>query len=133
MRKASAFVAAVVAVAVPVLAGAPAATATTTAYPTTLFGVYYDNSEYFGHITWYNRSVTVSGGLTADGCRRVYGIAWAGTTPLDERSSSTHCNEEYTIQTLTLDADVPGGADHVRINLTDAYGNILDYGYYYRP
>jgi hypothetical protein len=74
----------------------------------------------------------VDGNLNADGCRRAYGIAWAGTTPLDERSTSTHC-ETYTAQHIPLDANVPGGATHVRINLTDASGKVLDYGYYYRP
>ncbi|MER5228016.1 hypothetical protein [Streptomyces flaveus] len=124
--------AAVAAAAVPVLAGAPAATAATTTYPTTRFSVRSGDSWYTGQITWYNRSVSLGGALNADGCRRAYGIAWAGTTPLDERSTSTHCNS-YTDQDISLDADVPGGADHVRINLTDANGKVLAYRYYYRP
>lgn len=131
-RKVSAIVAAVAAAAVPVLAGAPAATAATTAYPTTYFSVQSGDSWYAGQITWYNRSVSLDGDLNAYGCKRAYGIAWAGTTPLDERSTSTHC-DNYTDQNISLAANVPGGADHVRINLTDANGKVLAYRYYYRP
>lgn len=131
-RKVSAIVAAVAAAAVPVLAGAPAATAATTAYPTTYFSVQSGDSWYAGQITWYNRSVSLDGDLNAYGCKRAYGIAWAGITPLDERSTSTHC-DNYTDQNITLAANVPGGADHVRINLTDANGKVLAYWYYYRP
>lgn len=132
MRKVSAIMAAVAAAAALVLAGAPAATAAPAAYPTTLFTVQSGNSYFTGTITWYNRSVGVVGGFNADECRRVYGTAWAGITPLDERSSSTHCNT-YTNETIPLAADVPGGASRVYISLTDANGAVLDDDYYYHP
>ncbi|WP_245791810.1 hypothetical protein [Actinacidiphila rubida] len=76
--------------------------------------------------------MTVDGNLHAYGCRRVYATAWAKTTPLDTRSSSTHCNNDSE-QTINLVADVPGGSDHVYISLTDENGTVLDSGYYYRP
>ena len=132
MRKVCAILAAVAAAAALVLAGAPAASASPAAYPTTLFSVFSGDSYFTGEITWYNRSVGILGGFNAVGCRRVYGTSWAGTTPLDERSSSTHCNT-YTNETIPLDANVPGGASHVYISLTDASGRVLDDGYYYRP
>jgi len=132
MRKVSAILAAVAAAAVLVLAGAPAASASTAAYPTTLFSLAGGNSNFSGEITWYNRSVGIWGSLNAVGCRRVYGISWAGTTPLDERSSSTHCNTSPTL-TIPLEANVPGGASHVYISLTDETGRVLDDGYFYRP
>lgn len=104
------------------------------AYPFETFGllVRSDGSSFSGRITWYNRSVTVDAHLHAVGCRRVYATAWAGTTPLDTRSSSTHCNNDSE-QIINLVADVPGGSDHVYVSLTDANGKVLDSGYYFRP
>ncbi|UWE10226.1 hypothetical protein [Actinacidiphila bryophytorum] len=144
MRKVSAIVTAAAAGAGLLLAGAPAAPAaaaapaTAAAYPFELFGVTdysapaNENSYYSGRVTWYNRSVTVDGTFHAYGCRRVYATAWAGITPLDTRSSSTHCNNDSE-QIINLVADVPGGSDHVYISLTDANGKVLDSGYYFRP
>jgi hypothetical protein len=140
MRKVSAIVTAAAAGAGLLLVGAPAAPAAAAgpaamaAYPFETFGllVRSDGSSFSGRITWYNRSVTVDAHLHAVGCRRVYATAWAGTTPLDTRSSSTHCNND-TQQVINLVADVPGGSDHVYVSLTDANGKVLDSGYYFRP
>ena len=104
------------------LAGAPAASASTTGTSTDFLIYGNDGSSYVtGSVFFYNRSAEVVASLHAVGCRRVYAYAYAGTKLLDTRSSSTHCNSD-TGQDIPLNADVVGGADHVKIKLTDQYG-----------
>jgi len=131
-RKIGATMSAIAAAAGLVLAGAPAATAAPASYPTQHFGVGFDLSDYSGTLTWYNRSVGLVGTFKAVGCRRVYAAAWAGSTRLDYRSSSTHCDSTAPAP-ITLNADKPGGAGMVDIWMTDAYGNILDEEVLFRP
>ena len=133
VKKVGATVSAVAVAAGLVLAGAPAAGAAPASYPTKQFDVSDGSGSYYtGTITWYNRSVAVAGTFKAVGCRRVYAAAFAGSTQLDVRSSSTHCNST-TAAPIPLDADVPGGAGAVDIRITDAYGNVLDEEVLFRP
>ena len=131
-KKVGAAVSAVAVAAGLVLAGAPT-DATAASYPTKPFDVSDGSGSYYrGTVTWYNRSVAVDGTFKAVGCRRVYAAALAGTTQLDVRSSSTHCNST-TPAPIPLNADVPGGAGAVDIRITDAYGNALDEQVLLRP
>ncbi|MGW4063916.1 hypothetical protein ACWEGE_36905 [Amycolatopsis sp. NPDC004747] len=114
-RKAGAVVAAVASVAGMVSAATPA---TAAAYPTSEFAMPYTVSYYNGTVTWFNRSVEVSGVFKASNCRRIYARAYAGNTSLDFRSTSLWCNRAGTA-TLNLDANVVGGADSVWIYMTD--------------
>ncbi|WP_407838629.1 hypothetical protein ACE1OC_23305 [Streptomyces sp. DSM 116496] len=115
------------------LLGAPAASAQTTAYPTTPFDVTYGASYVRGTLTWYNRSVGVEGTLRAVGCRRAwFGAYSASHSQLDVKSTSTKCDVTYPIKTL-LNADVPGGAAYVIVCLDDANANPLKCERYYRP
>lgn len=121
-RKGRAAVAAVAAAAGLVLTGAPPAAGTTafTAHDFFLWGP--DRASYFdGTVTFYNRSVGVVGTFHAVGCRRFYASSHAGGRQLDIRSTSTHCNSTTT-ENISLSADVAGGADRVRVALTDRYG-----------
>ncbi|MBB5804322.1 hypothetical protein F4560_004090 [Saccharothrix ecbatanensis] len=121
-RKFGAAVAAVASVAGMVFAAAPA-TATAAAYPTSTFSIEVGASYYKGTVTWYNRSVGVTGAFKAVGCRRVYAQAWAGATWLSWASSSTWCDRADHAP-LSLLADVPGGATEVDVWMTS--GNAYD-------
>jgi hypothetical protein len=109
-------IAAVVSVAGMVFAAAPA---TAAAYPTSTFAIEVGASYYKGAVTWYNRSVGVTGAFKAVGCRRVYAQAWAGVTWLDWASSSTWCDRADQAP-LPLTADVAGGATEVDVWMTSA-------------
>ncbi|NUT96583.1 MAG: hypothetical protein HOY78_31630 [Saccharothrix sp.] len=121
--KVGAVVAAVASVAGMVFAASPA-TATAAAYPTSDFKIPYGASYFNGTITWFNRSIEGVGSFRATGCRRVYLQAFAGSTPLGVRSSSTWCDRTGSV-TLSPPADVVGGADNAWVYMTDAYGNYL--------
>jgi len=115
-RKFGAAVAAVASVAGMVFAAAPA-TATVAAYPTSTFSIEVGASYYKGTVTWYDRSVGVTGAFKAVGCRRVYAQDWTTTAWLDWASSSTWC--DYADQApLSLSADVAGGASMVDVWMT---------------
>ncbi|MEJ2858577.1 MULTISPECIES: hypothetical protein [unclassified Saccharothrix] len=122
-RKVGAVVAAVASVAGMVFAASPA-TAGVAAYPTSEFKVPYGASFYNGTVTWYNRSVGVTGTFRATGCRRIYARAFKGGTSLGFRSSSTWCDTTAPA-TLTPPADVVGGADNAWVYMTDAAGTYL--------
>ncbi|GAA2698846.1 hypothetical protein GCM10010412_094910 [Nonomuraea recticatena] len=120
-RKVGAVVAAVASVTGMVFAAAPA---TAAAYPTSTFSIQVGASYYKGTVTWYNRSVGVTGAFKAVGCRRVYAdtrIANSGRR-LDWQSSSTWCDESGPA-TLAVNADVPGGATKVNVWMTTGNPN----------
>jgi hypothetical protein len=117
-RKVGVAVAAVASVAGMVCAATPA-TATVAAYPTSIFSVDYGESHYNGTITWYNRSVHVTGDFKAVGCRRVYARAFPSSANVDFVSSSTWCNTSGTA-TLPLDtSNVIGGPTKIWVYMTD--------------
>ncbi|GGX46182.1 hypothetical protein GCM10010353_70990 [Streptomyces chryseus] len=106
-----------------VFAATPA-TATVAEYPTSSFSIEYGASYYKGTATWYNRSVDVNGSFKATGCRRVYARAFAGSTSLDFKSSSTWCNRSGPVR-FSLDANVVGGSDNIWIYMTDENQTFL--------
>lgn len=115
-------VAAVAAAAGMVLIGAPGASAATTSTAKDFIVWGADGVSYFrGTATFNNRSVNVAGYFHAVGCRRFYASSHAGSTQLDIRSTSTHC-DTTTWESIPLDANVVGGANRVRVALTDQNG-----------
>ncbi|MFI9106537.1 hypothetical protein ACIGXA_39175 [Streptomyces fildesensis] len=86
--------------------------------------VEYTASYYKGTATWSNRSVFVNGSFKASNCRRVYARAFAGSTSLDFRSTSTWCNRSGPSD-FSLDANVVGGSDNIWIYMTDENGKYL--------
>jgi hypothetical protein len=115
-RKVGVAVVAVASVAGMALAVAPA-TATVAAYPISTFSIEVGASYYKGTVTWYNRSVGVTGAFKAVGCRRVYAEALSYNTWLDWQSSSTWCDVSGPAS-LPLSADVAGGATTVDVWMT---------------
>ncbi|WP_414941786.1 hypothetical protein [Amycolatopsis sp. cmx-11-51] len=113
MRKVGAAVAAVASVGGMVFAATPA----NAAYPTSTFSIVVGASYYKGTVTWYNRSVGVDGAFKASGYRRIYAQAWAGTTWLGWRGSSTWYNKSGPAS-LPLFTDVAGGATGVDVWMT---------------
>lgn len=131
-KRGRAAVAAVAAAAGLVLVGTPAATAAPagTSHDFLVYGA--DGASYItGSVSFSNRSATVDATLHAVGCRRGYAYAFAGTTQLDVVSTSTHCNSN-TGETFPLTADVVGGANHVKVSITDQYGKNARYADIYR-
>lgn len=104
-----------------VLAGPPAAAAVPAANAPVDLVDPGSGSSFHGTAAFSNRSVTVAGTFHAVGCRRFYAASHAGSAQLDIRSTSTHCNTT-TQETLPLTANVVGGANFVRVALTDASG-----------
>ncbi|SHM90699.1 hypothetical protein [Actinacidiphila paucisporea] len=84
----------------------------------------YGASYYTGTATWSNRSVAIDGSFKATGCRRVYARAFAGSTSLDFRSTSTWCDTSGPAD-FTLVADVVGGSDNIWVYMTDENGKYL--------
>ncbi|QQQ79975.1 hypothetical protein IOD16_17215 [Saccharothrix sp. 6-C] len=120
-RKVAAVAAAVAVVAGVVTAAAPATAAD---YPTSSFAISYGASYYNGTVTWYDRSVGVTGTLKAVGCLRANAAVWAGGTRLDPERTSLWCDRTGTTG-LSLEANVAGGADRVDIWLADSSGDPL--------
>ncbi|GAQ51237.1 hypothetical protein [Streptomyces acidiscabies] len=113
-RKVGAAVTAVAAVAGGMVFAATPATAADSA----TFSIEYGASYYKGTATWSNRSVAVNGSFKATGCRRIYARAFAGSTTLDFRSTSTWCDKAGPAN-FTLAADVVGGSDNIWVYMTD--------------
>ncbi|GAA1537039.1 hypothetical protein GCM10009730_52860 [Streptomyces albidochromogenes] len=78
----------------------------------------YGASYYKGTASWSNRSVSVDASFKATGCRRVYARAFAGSTSLDFKSSSTWCNRSGPAD-FALAANVVGGSDNIWVYMTD--------------
>lgn len=121
-RKVSVAVTAAASVAGMVFAATPA---TATATATAAFSVKYTVSYYNGTATWSNRSVDVTGSFKASNCRRVYVQAFAGSTSLDKKNTSTWCNRSGPLHFPTLDANVVGGSDNIWVYMTDGDQNYL--------
>lgn len=99
-RKVGVAVTAAASVAGMVFAATPAAAAGSAEV-----SVVYTASYYQGTATWSNRSVSIDGWFKTSNCRRVYVVAWAGSTILDEKSSSTWCSRSGPADFI-LDANV---------------------------
>ncbi|MGC0334852.1 hypothetical protein RKD23_007842 [Streptomyces sp. SAI-170] len=130
IRSATALTAATLAIGV--LGAAPAADAATTAYPTSTFDVTYGQTYTRGTITWYNRSVTISGehkSVSTENCRGTTGFTLNSADHEISHVSSDDvaCGESKTFS-FNVPADVEGGAAVVRVCLDD--GNIEPYTTY---
>ncbi|MEV0523792.1 hypothetical protein AB0I66_10215 [Streptomyces sp. NPDC050439] len=84
----------------------------------------YGASYYKGTASWSNRSVSIDGSFKASNCRRVYARAFAGSTSLDFKSSSTWCNRSGPAD-FALAANVVGGSDNIWVYMTDENQNYL--------
>jgi len=102
-----------------------AATPATAAVAASTVSIEYGASYYKGTATWSNRSVFVNGSFKATGCRRVYARAFAGSTSLDFRSTSTWCDTSGPAD-FSLAADVVGGSDNIWVYMTDENGTYLE-------
>ncbi|WIX97862.1 hypothetical protein QRX60_27670 [Amycolatopsis mongoliensis] len=131
-RKSRAAMAIAAAAAGLVLMEAPAATAEPAGISHDFLVYGADGNSYItGSVFFSNRSASVEATFHAAGCRRFYAYALAGTTQLDARSTSTHCNST-TGEDIPLKADVRGGANHVKVSLTDQNGQNARTGHIYR-
>jgi hypothetical protein len=84
----------------------------------------YGASYYKGTANWSNRSVGIDASFKASNCRRVYARAFAGSTSLDFKSSSTWCNRSGPAD-FALAANVVGGSDNIWVYMTDENQNYL--------
>ncbi|WAZ26682.1 DUF3869 domain-containing protein [Streptomyces cinnabarinus] len=105
-----------------VVFAATPATAAVTAGATV--SIEYGASYYKGTASWSNRSVAVDASFKATGCRRVYVRAFAGSTSLDFKSTSTWCDRSGPAD-FALAADVVGGSDNIWVYMTDGNQNYL--------
>ncbi|MGW6026515.1 hypothetical protein [Streptomyces sp. NPDC055214] len=120
-RKAGVAVTAAVSIAGMAFAATPA-TAVGAAAAT--ISIEYGASYYKGTASWSNRSVSIDGSFKASNCRRVYARAFAGSTSLDFKSTSTWCNRSGPAD-FALAADVVGGSDNIWVYMTDENQNYL--------
>ncbi|MFI1596229.1 hypothetical protein [Streptomyces venezuelae] len=101
-----------------VAAMASAATPASAAAASATISIEYGASYYKGAASWSNRSVGIDASFKASNCRRVYARAFAGSTSLDFKSSSTWCNRSGPAD-FTLAANVVGGSDNIWVYMTD--------------
>lgn len=102
-----------------VLAVAPVAHAATTAYPTKHFHIEYGNTYTTGTVTFYNRSVTVSGeqkAVSSSGCRFTSAFV-ARPDFMNGRGESAAICSGSTKFSFSFPADAAGGAESVTVNL----------------
>jgi len=108
---------------------APAALAAS--YPSKHFRVEYGNTYSDGYVTFYNRSVGVTGEQksvsdTPSGCRYTHAEAFNSSgAMIGEGNSQITCgrSEKFTIKPFR--ADVPGGAAYVEVTLVSY--DLTDY------
>ena len=102
-------------------------------YPTKQFRVEYGNTYSDGYLTFYNRSVGVTGeqksvSTTPSGCRYTHAEAFNSSGgKIGEGDSQVTCgrSEKFTIKPFP--ADVAGGAAYVRVWLVSyEYSDYLD-------
>ncbi|MEU3624844.1 hypothetical protein [Amycolatopsis coloradensis] len=122
-KRATAAVAALAIASSAALVGAPSAAAED---PTQVKLSYYATS-FIGNVHWFNRSVQVDGLLRAlpGSCRRVWAATMtADSRQLDARSTSLQCGTSE--KSLTVPADVPGGAAKVQFIFKGPNDEVLD-------
>jgi hypothetical protein len=90
------------------------------AYPTTSYYVSYGNSVLKGKLTWYNRSVGISGSLSvASGCKYAFYWGWAGNYDTGGRAPVFDVCGGSLPFTSKMDGFPAGGASRVRVRLMD--------------
>ncbi len=107
---------------------APQATAQA-AYPTNPFRVSYGATYAQGTMTWYNRTVRLTGNLrslSSSGCRKAYAVTFdSAIEPLGERNTGPQCGDAIKPFQLDVPADVAGGAFATSVCLLDGNGAVL--------
>lgn len=111
------------------LGGAPASAADSVTRTIEMDDIKYGASYLTGTITFYNRSVSVTGAAHFVGCRTIYATAYdiqegGGLKRIDIGSSSPQCDRDHLIN-IPLSADTPGGADMVMLEMRDGDGKNL--------
>ncbi|MFF2331189.1 MULTISPECIES: hypothetical protein [unclassified Streptomyces] len=119
-----------------VLSLLPVGHANAAAYPTSDYAVPYGQTYTKGKLTWYNRSVQLTGeqkSVSTSSCRLTYIAAFRSDggpdyTRLSERTTKPVCGKSIGIS-VNVPADVVGGADFVYICLdtTTAHLNCLTF------
>ncbi|MDR3081112.1 MAG: hypothetical protein LBV60_09325 [Streptomyces sp.] len=113
-----------VALGASLLAVAPVTAVSAATYPTSSYAVPYGQTYTKGKLTWYNRSVVLTGeqkSVSSSSCRLTYIAAYRADggpnyTRLSERTTKPVCGASRAIS-VTVPADVVGGADYVYICL----------------
>jgi hypothetical protein len=101
------------------------------AYPKTSFYVSYGNSFTKGQVTWYNRSVNISGTVhAASGCKTDYHWAWGGDQDGGGYLPYAACVGDGDLTfSDTIEGFGAGGASRVRIRLmNDTSGGWVSVG-----
>ncbi|WIX92460.1 hypothetical protein [Amycolatopsis sp. DG1A-15b] len=131
-RKTAVLLTAMAASAATLFAAAPAATAAPAGHAATSSSTAAQRAAKEASISFaynyylYARSALVEGFLYTDTCVRVYAATYAGPSRrLDYKSTSLKCVNSKV--KLELEANIPGGADRILIEVRDAAGNLLDY------
>ena len=129
-RKTAVLLAAMATSAAALFATAPAATAAPVGHAATSSGAATQRAAeeawgpFFYNYYLYARSALVEGFLYTDTCVRVYAATYAGPSRrLDYKSTSLKCVDSKV--RLELEANIPGGADRILIEVRDAAGNLL--------
>lgn len=110
-----------VAAAGALLAGVPAVGAQAASYPVSKFNVTVGNTYTRGTITWYSRSVTVSGvekSVDVNGCRgtTAFTLNSKNQQLVKRRSNVIPCGTSSPFS-FNVPANIPGGAAVVRVCL----------------
>jgi hypothetical protein len=112
------------------IAVAPAASAAEyPSGPIEMNDIKYGASYMTGTVTFYNRSVGITGPAHFVGCRTIYAFAYdvqpgGARKQLDAGSTSPQCDRDHFVN-IPLAADVSGGADLVRLEMRDGNGKAL--------
>ncbi|OLF09679.1 hypothetical protein BLA60_17965 [Actinophytocola xinjiangensis] len=102
-----------------------ASASTPAAYPVTPYTLKYGESVLTGSITWYNRSVYISGSVKARSTgkqARFRGESAYCYSPLETRTASVNTTRPFG---FSLNCDYPGGYTYVYVALWDVNGNFL--------
>ncbi|MGW7363118.1 hypothetical protein ACWGI8_06745 [Streptomyces sp. NPDC054841] len=119
------------ALATAVLSLLPVGHANAATYPTSQYAVPYGQTYTKGTLTWYNRSVQLTGeqkSVSTSSCRLTYVAAYRSDggpnyTRLSERTTKPVCGKSIDIS-VTVPADVVGGADFLYICLDDTLNHL---------
>ncbi|MEU6090833.1 hypothetical protein ABZ865_29345 [Streptomyces sp. NPDC047085] len=114
-----------------VLSLLPVGHANAVTYPTSPYAVPYGQTYTKGTLTWYNRSVQLIGeqkSVSTSSCRLTYVAAYRSDggpnyTRLSERTTKPVCGKSIGIS-VTVPADVVGGADFLYICLDDTVNHL---------
>ncbi|MFI1760843.1 hypothetical protein ACH41H_02025 [Streptomyces sp. NPDC020800] len=109
----------------------PVGHANAAGHPTSSYAVPYGQTYTKGTLTWYNRSVQLTGeqkSVSTSSCRLTYIAAYRSDggphyTRLSERTTKPVCGKSIGIS-VAVPADVVGGADYVYICLDDTRNHL---------